>query len=118
MFYYTNFIQETNVWWLRRVRPVWMGVALIYFYWLYHRYYFFGKEATKAMRRRGEEENIRMANLNKRHFGYGIYYEPTLERSRRKQIMEAMGENYDRAVESEDRYLVIRDFDELAKLRA
>lgn len=32
--------------------------------------------------------------------------------------MEAMGENYDRAVESEDRYLVIRDFDELAKLRA
>ena len=25
MFYYTNFIQETNTWWLRRVRPLWLG---------------------------------------------------------------------------------------------
>ena len=43
-----------------------------------------------------------MAQLNKRSFGYGAYYYPTLERSRKKQIMEAMGEHYDRAVESED----------------
>lgn len=38
--------------------------------------------------------------MNKRNFGYGVYYEPTLERSRKKQIMDAMGTTYDRAVES------------------
>lgn len=56
-----------------------------------------------------------MAQLNKRNFGYGVYYEPTLERSRKKQIMEVMGASYDRAVESEDRYLVMRSFEELAE---
>lgn len=54
-----------------------------------------------------------MAQLNKRNFGYGVYYQPTLERSRKKQIMQAMGANYDRAIESEDRYLVMRSFEEL-----
>ena len=39
-----------------------------------------------------------MAQLNKRNFGYNSRYTPTLERSRKKQIMEAMGENYDYAV--------------------
>jgi hypothetical protein len=45
MFYYTNFIVETNAWWLRRVRPLILGGAFI---WVY---YIFGKEATKANRR-------------------------------------------------------------------
>jgi len=43
MFYYTNFILETNQWWLRRVRPIWMLGAGLYAYWIFHRYYFFGK---------------------------------------------------------------------------
>ena len=114
MFYYTNFIVETNTWWLRRVRPVWMGAAMIYFYWLFHRYYFFGKDTTKQLNKIPVDERIKMAQLNKRNFGYGVYYEPTLERSRKKEIMEVMGSSYDRAVESEDRYLVMRSFEELA----
>ena len=51
-----------------------------------------------------------MAQLNKRNYGYGAYYQPTYERSRKKQIMEAMGEHYDRAVESEDLFLTINSF--------
>ena len=51
MFYYTNFIAETNAWWLRRVRPVWMGATAILIYAIFHRYYFFGKEAAKAQRK-------------------------------------------------------------------
>lgn len=78
MFYYTNFIVETNTWWLRRVRPYWMGITAIYFYWLFHRYYFFGKDTTMIMNRYTEEERRKMAELNKRSFGYGHYYKPTL----------------------------------------
>jgi hypothetical protein len=92
MFYYTNFIMETNQWWLRRVRPLWMGAFGIWAYWIFHRYYFFGKEATKHSRRQTEDELLRRAAHNKRQFGYGMdYYTPTLERSRKKLIMEAMG---------------------------
>lgn len=102
MFYYTNFILETNQWWLRRVRPIWMTAVAIYAYWIFHRYYFFGKEATKHNRRQTEQELLRRAAQNKRHFGYAQdYYTPTLERSRKKKIMEAMGESYDRAVLTE-----------------
>ena len=119
MFYYTNFIVETNTWWLRRVRPIWMGATFVWMYWLFHRYYFFGKEATKSLNKFSEEERQQMAKLNKRKFGYGVYYEPTLERSRKKQIMEAMGASYDRAVLSEDRYMVLKSFEELeAKINA
>jgi hypothetical protein len=50
MFYYTNFIAETNAWWLRRVRPVWMIGFALWSYWIFHRYYFFGKWATKNQR--------------------------------------------------------------------
>jgi hypothetical protein len=50
MFYYTNFIAETNAWWLRRVRPVWMVGFTLWAYWLFHRYYFFGKMAAKNQR--------------------------------------------------------------------
>ena len=87
MFYYTNFIVETNTWWLRRVRPIWMGATFIYMYWIFHRYYFFGKDTTKSLGRFSEQERANMAKLNKRSFGYGAYYEPTLEKSRKKQIM-------------------------------
>lgn len=113
MFYYTNFIVETNTWWLRRVRPIWMGAAFIYFYWVFHRYYFFGKETSKNLNKFSEEQRIQMAKMNKRQFGYGVYYQPTLERSRKKQILEAMGADYDRACQSEDRYLVMKSFEEL-----
>lgn len=46
------------------------------------------------------------ATLNKRSFGYGNdYYVPTMEKSRKKMIMEVMGENYDRAILCEERFL-------------
>jgi hypothetical protein len=87
MFYYTNFIVETNTWWLRRVRPVWVAGFFVYCYYVFHRYYFFGKDTAKNLNRLSEEERTKMAQLNKRNFGYGVYYQPTLERSRKKQIM-------------------------------
>ena len=56
MFYYTNFIVETNVWWLRRVRPVWMGATALICYYFFHRYYFFGKEAVRSRRKLTPEQ--------------------------------------------------------------
>lgn len=87
MFYYTNFIAETNTWWLRRVRPIWMLGVTVWAYWLFHRYYFFGKMAVKNQRAAGEQENKRRAELNKRDLGFAFSYQPTLERSRKKLIM-------------------------------
>ena len=56
MFYYTNFIVETNTWWLRRLRPIWMGAAFVIMYYYFHRYYFFGKLATKSANKLSPEE--------------------------------------------------------------
>lgn len=57
---------------------------------------------------------MRRAAQNKRQFGYAMdYYIPTLERSRKKKIMEAMGDSYDRAVQCEDRWLCLRSLDEV-----
>lgn len=113
MFYYTNFIQETNTWWLRRVRPLWLGSIAIWAYWLFHRYYFFGKHAVQGQRSVSEEENLRRAEHNKRNFGFQFTYTPTLERSRKRQIMELLGENYDHAVAFEDRLIDIATFEDM-----
>lgn len=59
---------------------------------------------------------MRRAELNKRNFGYGVYYEPTYYRSRKREIMEALGENYDQACPSEDRFLVVKSFKEMEDL--
>ena len=112
MFYYTNFIQETNTWWLRRVRPVWMGASALLIYFFFHRYYFFGKEAVRSRRKISPEDQEAMAQLNKRNFGFGSHYQPTWEKSRKKQIMDVMGEHYDFAVESENEFLMYNDFAE------
>jgi hypothetical protein len=55
MFYYTNFIQETNGWWLRRFRPIWMAGVALWAYWIFHKYYFFGKLAIKSQRSVSEQ---------------------------------------------------------------
>ena len=113
MFYYTNFIAETNAWWLRRVRPIWIGATVIWAYWLFHRYYFFGKDAVKSQRGVPEAEQIRRANLNKRYFGFQTQYQPTLERSRKRMIMELLGDQYDSAIAFEDRMLQIATFEDM-----
>lgn len=78
MFYYTNFIAETNTWWLRRVRPIWLGGFVVLGYWVFHRYYFFGKHSVQSQRSVSVEENIRRAQVNKRDFGFPGPYQPTL----------------------------------------
>lgn len=113
MFYYTNFIQETNTWWLRRVRPIWLGGWAIWAYYVFHKYYFFGKLAVKSQRSVSEEENQRRAQINKKNLGFQFQYVPTLERSRKKQIMQLLGDNYDVAVKFEDRLIDHATFEQL-----
>jgi hypothetical protein len=43
VFFYTNYAAETNAWWLRRVRPVWMTALGIGLIGVYYRYTFYGK---------------------------------------------------------------------------
>jgi hypothetical protein len=74
MFYYTNFIAETNAWWLRRVRPLWLGGFAVWFYWMFHRYYFFGKHSVQGQRKATVEENQRRAAHNKAYFGFQPKY--------------------------------------------
>lgn len=113
MFYYTNFIAETNAWWLRRVRPIWIGAFVIWGYAIFHRYYFFGKEAVKAQRGETIAENKRRADHNRSHFGFHDKYTPTLERSRKKMIMELLGDKYDQAVAFENRVEAVGTFEAL-----
>jgi hypothetical protein len=63
-----------------------IGVG-VWAYYLFHRYYFFGKMAVNNQRLYSEEEHLRRAQNNKRDFGFGYYYVPTLERSRKKLIL-------------------------------
>ena len=113
MFYYTNFIAETNAWWLRRFRPIWLGGIAIGFYWFFHKYYFFGKLAAKYQRSVSKEENERRAALNKRDFGFGHYFQPKYANSRKRLIMDLLGEDYDRAVQFEDRMMEFSSFEQL-----
>ncbi len=93
-FHYTNFVVETNAWWLRRVRPVWMVAAGIGFTWVYYRYYFFGKIQANWLDRESEQTQQELAKLNMGKFGYGYTYQPTLERSMKKKIRDSLGEDY------------------------
>jgi hypothetical protein len=43
VFFYTNYAAETNSWWLRWVRPVWMALVGIGAFASYYRYVFYGK---------------------------------------------------------------------------
>ena len=59
--------------------------------------------------------NLKRAAFNKRNYGFNPRYEPTLERSRKRQILEAMGESYDPAVLPEERYTFIVTMEEMHK---
>ena len=89
-----------------------MGASALIIYYFFHRYYFFGKEAAKSRRKISPEVQEANAQLNKRMFGFDSHYRPTWEKSRKKQIMDVMGEQYDFAVESENEFLVFNDFAE------
>lgn len=60
-----------------------------------------------------EEENQRRAQINKKNLGFQFQYVPTLERSRKKQIMQLLGDNYDVAVKFEDRLIDHATFEQL-----
>ena len=89
-----------------------MGAFALICYYYFHRYYFFGKEAVLSRRKHTPEALESMAQLNKRNFGFGAHYQPTWEKSRRKQIMDVMGEQYDFAIESENMYLLHKDWED------
>ena len=94
VFHYTNFIQETNTWWIRKVRPVWMTIAGAGLYFIFYRYYFFGKIQSNWIDSIPEEKQIELANVNKRDWGYNQHYKPSLEISMRKRIKEVLGDDY------------------------
>ncbi len=66
VFFYTNYAAETNVWWLRRVRPVWMSITALSLLGIGYRYHFFGKVQAYMHDRTPVEEHQRVAELNKR----------------------------------------------------
>ncbi|EGR33545.1 hypothetical protein IMG5_049820 [Ichthyophthirius multifiliis] len=103
VFHYTNFVVETNVWWLRRFRPLYLAAGAIYGYWLFDRYYFFGKNATKDIRKDSDQVWEQRAQINKRNWGYGATYKPTLERSMKKVLYA--DPNYKYAEEWPERYM-------------
>ncbi|EAR99761.1 transmembrane protein, putative (macronuclear) [Tetrahymena thermophila SB210] len=103
VFHYTNFVQETNAWWLRRVRPVYCTVLAYYGWWLYDRYYLFGKNATQDIRKDTTEVWEKRAALNKRNWGYNAHYKPELERSMKKVLYA--DPNYKFPIEWPERYM-------------
>ena len=58
-------------------------------------------------------ENKRRADHNRSNFGFQPYYKPTLERSRKRMIMDLLGEKYDHAIAFENRIEAISSFEEM-----
>eukprot|EP01017_Pseudomicrothorax_dubius_P035511 TRINITY_DN497_c0_g1_i1.p1 TRINITY_DN497_c0_g1~~TRINITY_DN497_c0_g1_i1.p1 ORF type:complete len:162 (+),score=48.62 TRINITY_DN497_c0_g1_i1:28-513(+) len=94
VYHYTNFVAETNVWWLRRIRPLWMTAVGLFLFANAYRYYFHGKIAAYWRKVIPEEEWVRRAELDKRNWGYNAIYRPTIARSRKRVIMELLGDQY------------------------
>ena len=97
VFHYTNFVVETNAWWLKRIRPLWMSTAAFLIGLATFRYGYFHKIQTKAERNLSPELQREYAENNKRHWGYNQYYVPTLKRSRKRKLMLELGNNYKQA---------------------
>lgn len=74
VYFYTNYAAETNAWWLRRVRPVWMTAVGLIFAGFGYRYYFYGKIQAKLHDNTPEEEHRRIAEINKRKWGHTRRY--------------------------------------------
>eukprot|EP01016_Furgasonia_blochmanni_P025145 TRINITY_DN270_c0_g1_i1.p1 TRINITY_DN270_c0_g1~~TRINITY_DN270_c0_g1_i1.p1 ORF type:complete len:217 (+),score=59.71 TRINITY_DN270_c0_g1_i1:3-653(+) len=106
VFHWTNFVVETNQWWIRRVRPVWMGAGAIWIYWVFRRYYFFGKDAANHNARFSDEEWTRRAAENKRNWGYHANYKPELARSRKKLMLETLGDKYEYPLPWAERFMI------------
>jgi cytochrome c-type biogenesis protein CcmH/NrfF len=89
VFHYTNFVAETNAWWCRRVRPLWLVPSLFLIAGAGYRYIFFGKiQAYRNKYLTTDEERIEHAKLNKRSYGFNSFYNGNnLERSRKKLIL-------------------------------
>ena len=66
VFHYTNFMWETNAWWIRRVRPVWAFTLLSGIGFVYYRYKMMGKLMVMREDYLGKEKNMELAALNKR----------------------------------------------------
>ena len=63
-------------------------------YFIFYRYYFFGKIQSNWMDKIPEEKQEKLASINKRNWGYDTHYEPTLDISMRKKIRESLGKDY------------------------
>ncbi|CAD8170543.1 unnamed protein product [Paramecium octaurelia] len=94
VYQWTNFVWETNAWWLRRIRPFVVLGAFAFTAFYGGRYYFFGKWAYYKQRQFSEAELVAQAEVNKRNWGYGVWYKPTLERSRKKLLQDALKDKY------------------------
>ena len=46
VYQWTNFVWETNAWWLRRARPLILAPPILFMGYYCYRYYFFGKLAA------------------------------------------------------------------------
>lgn len=106
VYHYTNFVFETNAWWLRRVRPIWAGALTLWLTGILYRYYFFGKIKSLWNKYIPEEEWIKRAQENKRDWGYNAVYKPTLARSTKKAMLETLGENYRYPEAWPERYMI------------
>lgn len=108
VYHHTNFVAETNTWWLRRIRPVFISISSGWCpQWLGFSGWDTAITSIKRFLQHGttsllkpfsskEQKKIKGTRLN-RNYGFNSYYKPTLERSRKKQIMDALGDDYQHA---------------------
>ena len=65
VFHNTNFVMP-NAWWIRRVRPLWMGAIGITVTYLVYRYHFWGKWAAQRHEKMTQQQLEEWAARNKR----------------------------------------------------
>ena len=100
VYHYTNLVMETNAWWVRRVRPAWATFLLVTGGFCYYRYKMMGKLAVIREARMTPEERKKVAELNKRPWGFDNTYKPTLEISLKKKLREELGGKFIRKLQT------------------
>ena len=91
VFFYTNYAAETNAWWLKRIRPLWIFPVIGISCYKYYRVVYYAKNQIEKEDETEVSKLEFLANEYKGDFGYHRDYKPKLQKSMKKKLREELG---------------------------